>query len=268
MNNTDFNALVGRRVECIRATLTSKGKEYGSKDRLYNLKRAAEILRTTPQRALAGMWVKHLVSVLDLVEEKLPPTDHYVDEKIGDAINYLILLEALLKENTYCVEEKKPYACEECKNRGSKECKAVLASVTPKRTLEKLINCYNCNILPKEEKPWTLLIECYECKHAVNLSAGSCRGKRGSEECLRTYEEKKPEIPRRCDLCYHHTSCGITVSRGSSACLNTLTFNDVSTPDKKPKLPEHCGACEKFFRSVGCSYHYGSQKCKSILGVK
>ena len=58
----------------------------------------AEIMRTTPQKALAGMFMKHLVSVLDLIEGSLSPSEYMVNEKIGDAINYLILLEAVLKE--------------------------------------------------------------------------------------------------------------------------------------------------------------------------
>lgn len=44
------------------------------------------------------MMMKHLVSVLDLIEGSLPATEHMINEKIGDAINYLILCEAVLKE--------------------------------------------------------------------------------------------------------------------------------------------------------------------------
>ena len=68
-------------------------------DRLYNFKRAAEISQTTPQKALIGMFLKHLVSVFDLADGKLESTPAMVNEKVGDAINYLILLEAILKEN-------------------------------------------------------------------------------------------------------------------------------------------------------------------------
>lgn len=48
------------------------------------------------------MLVKHWVSIEDVViDERLssaPPDHAMIDEKIGDAINYLILLEAVLKE--------------------------------------------------------------------------------------------------------------------------------------------------------------------------
>jgi hypothetical protein len=98
MNINEFNSLVGARVKKISDVLANKGKEYGKNDCLYNFKRAAEILRTTPQHALAGMWMKHVVSVMDLIEGTLPATELTIDEKIGDAINYMILLEAVLRE--------------------------------------------------------------------------------------------------------------------------------------------------------------------------
>lgn len=98
MNAEQFDKILNDRLDSIKAVLGSKAKEYAIGDRLYNFKRAAEITRTTPRKALAGMFMKHLVSVLDLVEGSLEPTDYMVNEKIGDAINYLILLEALLKE--------------------------------------------------------------------------------------------------------------------------------------------------------------------------
>jgi len=44
------------------------------------------------------MMVKHLVSVFDLIEGRIPTSQEMIDEKIGDMINYLILLEAVLKE--------------------------------------------------------------------------------------------------------------------------------------------------------------------------
>ena len=98
MNADQFGLLLDERLASIKAVLGSKAKEYAIGDRLYNFKRAAEIARTTPQKALFGMFLKHLVSVLDLIEGSIPPTDHLINEKIGDTINYLILLEAILKE--------------------------------------------------------------------------------------------------------------------------------------------------------------------------
>jgi hypothetical protein len=98
MNGKDFNEILARRIQEIGRVLDSKAQEYAIGDRLYNFKRAASILRITPGRALLGMFIKHLVSVMDLVDGSIPNTKAMRDEKIGDAINYLILLEAILTE--------------------------------------------------------------------------------------------------------------------------------------------------------------------------
>ena len=113
MNTEQFDTILESRLSSIKQVLGNKAKEYAIGDRLYNFKRAAEISRTTPQRALAGMFMKHLVSVLDLVEGSISPTEYMVNEKIGDAINYLILLEAILKEP---VVNMKCFECGECSN--------------------------------------------------------------------------------------------------------------------------------------------------------
>jgi hypothetical protein len=98
MTTEQFDRILESRIKSIKQVLGNKAKEYAIGDRLYNFKRAAEISRTTPQKALAGMFMKHLVSVLDLVEGSISPSENMVNEKIGDAINYLILLETVLKE--------------------------------------------------------------------------------------------------------------------------------------------------------------------------
>jgi hypothetical protein len=98
MNSEQFDQIVENRIKLIREVLTEKAKEYSYGDRLYNFKRAGTILQIPPSKALLGMFVKHLVSVLDLAETKRKPTEHMINEKIGDAINYLILLEAVLSD--------------------------------------------------------------------------------------------------------------------------------------------------------------------------
>ena len=111
MNTADFEGILNYRLKRISEILNSKAKEYAIEDRLYNFKRAAEMQRTTPAKALIGMFMKHMVSVMDLAEGSIPDTSDMINEKIGDAINYLILLEALLKEpKLKCVE------CGECSN--------------------------------------------------------------------------------------------------------------------------------------------------------
>lgn len=99
MTNEAFLALLESRIDAMRGTLASKAKEYATgADRLHNFKAAALLTRRTPAQSLLGMLAKHLVSVVDLVEAPTPPNAALIDEKLGDAINYMVLLEALLKE--------------------------------------------------------------------------------------------------------------------------------------------------------------------------
>lgn len=99
MINEEFQKILNDRLCKIKTTLDKKAGEYSSdEDRLYNFKQAAAIMGVEPQEALWGMAVKHLVSVQDLVYKNLENTKANVNEKIGDLINYLILLEALLSE--------------------------------------------------------------------------------------------------------------------------------------------------------------------------
>jgi hypothetical protein len=101
MTPEDFDALLTRRLEMTRDVLASKAGQYASKDdRLHNFKKAAGLSRTTPERALFGMVAKHLTAIVDyIVDDTKVPTQEWLDEKIGDVINYFILLEALWTED-------------------------------------------------------------------------------------------------------------------------------------------------------------------------
>lgn len=102
MDNNTFTLLVDKRLNHCAQTLVKKGKEYASvTDRLHNFKVAARVNDTTPEKALWGMYTKHLVSVMDLVEYPGDATAELIIEKIGDSINYMVLLEALLIERIH-----------------------------------------------------------------------------------------------------------------------------------------------------------------------
>ena len=103
MKPNKFQEVLARRLVQTGKTLEGKGTEYGSfYDRLHNFKAAGRILGTSPEKALEGMLAKHLVSVQVIVARAeigdCAPSQAVVDEKIGDCINYFILLEALLTE--------------------------------------------------------------------------------------------------------------------------------------------------------------------------
>lgn len=82
--------------------MSVKSAEYSTdSDKLHNFKRAALDSKQSPEKVILGFLLKHRISVLDMVDnldKGILPTEALVDEKIGDYINYLILLEASIKE--------------------------------------------------------------------------------------------------------------------------------------------------------------------------
>ena len=102
MKVEDFDAIVENRLGSCRETLVPKGEEYSrNRDRLWNFKAAARKRGCTPEEALQGMHVKHLVSVDDIVQDAIEgkhADDDLLAEKFGDTINYYLLLEAQLRE--------------------------------------------------------------------------------------------------------------------------------------------------------------------------
>lgn len=111
MTTDEFNNIFNDTIAASRNTLINKAHEYATEDRLHNFKVAAEIEGCTPIQALGGMMAKHTVSVYDLIRNGVESaTLSMWDEKIGDSINYLILLRALViedKENSAKVDSLK-----------------------------------------------------------------------------------------------------------------------------------------------------------------
>ena len=102
MKTPEFDKVVNERIEAIKATLTSKAKEYATNtDRLHNFNRAGKISGQCREKALWGFALKHYVSFLDIldrVDAGLLPSEEHLNEKVGDLINYLILVEACIKD--------------------------------------------------------------------------------------------------------------------------------------------------------------------------
>lgn len=102
MNAKDFNKIVVARMDWCKQTLLAKGEEYSREgDRLWNFKSAGRKRNKHPAEALLDMKVKHDVSVDDIVDDLkrgVVPPKEFVAEKIGDSINYLLLLEGLIEE--------------------------------------------------------------------------------------------------------------------------------------------------------------------------
>lgn len=107
ITQNEFKQVFEQQVDRCRVLLTRKTKEYigDNVDRLSAFKAAAALQNCTPERALAGMLAKHIVSLYDMcfADNAVFRPEEW-DEKITDSINYLVLLRAIVKEG----EENRP----------------------------------------------------------------------------------------------------------------------------------------------------------------
>jgi hypothetical protein len=94
-----FNEVVQGQIDRCLETLKTKGDEYASgDDRLEHFKTSAEEQEISPKQALWGMASKHITSLGKMCKSEQMMLTFAWDEKIGDAINYLLLLRALVEE--------------------------------------------------------------------------------------------------------------------------------------------------------------------------
>lgn len=83
--------------KCLRV-LKEKAEGYSTdEDVLHNFRVAAGLQGCSVTQALAGMMTKHTVSVYDMVNGGQAYASDKWDEKIGDLINYLLLLRVAVK---------------------------------------------------------------------------------------------------------------------------------------------------------------------------
>ena len=103
MTLTEFKKLLQNRFRRIDCTFNAKQKEYANEiDVFENIKNGVRLslFNTEPEQVAWSYAAKHLESIMSILE-KLPeeePSEELINEKIGDAINYLIIIEGLLKE--------------------------------------------------------------------------------------------------------------------------------------------------------------------------
>lgn len=98
MDAKTFDLTIERTIKKSTDVLLTKQREYATEDRLHNFKVAAGYLQRTPEQALMGFLAKHLVSLSDMVRSGAEYNKDVWDEKIGDSINYLLLLRALVDD--------------------------------------------------------------------------------------------------------------------------------------------------------------------------
>lgn len=100
MNIKRFNDIVAKQLSKTADLLTQKGNEYAPDvDRLAAFKQAADLQQCSVPEALGGMLAKHIVSIYQMLPEADCYTSEKWDEKINDAINYLLLLKACILED-------------------------------------------------------------------------------------------------------------------------------------------------------------------------
>ena len=94
-----FNEIIQQQLRKTAELFTVKGNEYAPDvDRLAAFKQAADLQQCTVPEALGGMLAKHIVSIYQMLHDASLYTDEKWDEKINDAINYLLLLKACIAE--------------------------------------------------------------------------------------------------------------------------------------------------------------------------
>lgn len=105
MNRKEFYSYLKFVKERTTDTLFSKGDEYNYNEGAFeNFEEGVAIGLSNTREAVAwGYVTKHIQSVRAMIREvENGQTDHLtdknIDEKFGDIINYMILLEAMLKE--------------------------------------------------------------------------------------------------------------------------------------------------------------------------
>lgn len=99
MTTPDFNKVVEEQLNRIANVLVKKAAEYNlDADRMSAFKHAAALSEETPEQALFGFMLKHIISITDMVNSGKTYSEELWNEKITDICNYLILLQGLLRD--------------------------------------------------------------------------------------------------------------------------------------------------------------------------
>ena len=105
MNREEFGHFVEYAFERSKKVLIKKGDEYARDENAFHVFQNATgiSLHNVDTSVAWEMAVKHLQSIKDILREveynnlsKL--SEHILDEKFGDAINYFVLIEGMLRE--------------------------------------------------------------------------------------------------------------------------------------------------------------------------
>jgi len=97
-----FKQVLADTLEATKETLGVKAMEYvRNDDAMHNFNVGSRITGQTREQVLYGFALKHHISIADMREDVAKgeiPTVEKINEKYGDAINYLILEKASMLE--------------------------------------------------------------------------------------------------------------------------------------------------------------------------
>ncbi len=99
MTREEYNKSIEAQLKRVKETLIKKNKEYSTDNSpLHNFHQSAKILRVSPKECALAFMVKHLTSIIDMTQSDTDYPMELWEEKLGDAKNYMILIECLVKE--------------------------------------------------------------------------------------------------------------------------------------------------------------------------
>jgi hypothetical protein len=103
MKQQEMYGFIKNRLKQIEALMTNKGTEYAEdRDGLVNFKESAAFQECTTKEALLGYWTKHVLSIKQMIKDDAQGQQDFPiekwEEKTGDIILYMLLLECLVWE--------------------------------------------------------------------------------------------------------------------------------------------------------------------------
>jgi hypothetical protein len=108
MTNSDFYKLMSNTFESAMEIAKAKGADYtkGSEDALANFKEGGKAIGVSSQDVCWIFMNKHYQAITNYIKTSGKSESEPISERIKDMINYLVLLQAIIKEDTEVKEDK------------------------------------------------------------------------------------------------------------------------------------------------------------------
>lgn len=94
--NIDYYDAIDNQINLIKEIIETKNNGYASNvDKLSNFNYGAKISGKTAKEVCLGYMLKHICSVMDIINEEKEFSKETIEEKFNDFINYIILMYAI-----------------------------------------------------------------------------------------------------------------------------------------------------------------------------